>query len=1036
MNISKPFILRPAATTLIMCAILFFGIFAYTKLPVSDLPNVATPTISVSASKLGGSPKYMADLITSPLERNLISISGLKIMSSNSSEGSSEITLNFDLDVDLSAKQVEVQSAIARTIPQLPPLASPPTYTLANPAAAPIIYLSVTSETATYPQLYEYVHNYLSQPLSMIRGVAKAKVEGDQYAIRVKVDPLKMASHNVDFVELTNILRNANPNLPGGKIFGEYETLNIESLGQISTPEKFGNVIIKEKEDTALFVSDVADVISSSESRNPFFKYYDSDGKPINFTMISISRLPSSNTIDIARAVETKVEELKGALPKSMTLFTLFNRATSIVSSIKNVQITLLISLALVVLVIFFSLGKITDTIIPSLVLPMAIICTFILMYLLGFSIDNLSLLALTLSVGFVIDDSIVVLENIVHHLEDGDKPLQAALHGSHQISVTVVTMSVALSAIFIPFIWMPGIIGRMFHEFAITLVCAIYCSGFISLTLNPMLCSRFLKTRTNEKPNFSSRINKKLVKWYMRSLKASFNCKIIVLLIGLSSIAFSYWFLTFIPINFLPTSNIPFLTGEVLTHEGSSQQNTTVHAKKVFETLAKNKWSDGFTGLVTGNQSAPFFINLKDTKGRPLASQIARDLTQSIKNIPGIDAFMSPYPFLNLGLGNFSSEGSSYQYILYTLTEKALIPYAELMTTEMKKLPGFTNVHSSLKPSSPIINVDIDRFRAGRYNITANQIETTLQSAYSGGALTNFSKGSNFYKLIVETDPKYNLLASDLDLLYIKGSPNNVTTSTGTISSALDANMVPLTSVADWTSTTGYASVSHFNSFPSATISFGLEEGLPLSEGLQRLDALQKKLLPGTVLGSVQGTAKVFIDTFKQLRSLVILAIIVIYLLLGILYESFIHPLTILSALPPALFGGLLTLIIFDQTLSLYAAIGMIVLIGLVQKNGIMLVDFALEHLKDDKTVYEAVMAACKNRFRPIIMTTIAAIMGAVPVAIGIGDEADVNRPLGLVIVGGLLFSQLITLYVTPVIFYYMQTFAHKVSKKKEIPA
>lgn len=1030
MNISKPFIHRPVATTLVMCAILFFGIFAYTKLPVSDLPNINYPVIGVSASKTGGSPKYIADLITSPLERNLIAISGLKMMTSSSYEGGCEIILNFDLDVDLASKEVEVQSAIARTIPSLPTMDSPPTYSLADPAASPIIYLSVTSETATYPNLYDYVYDYLSQPLSMIRGVSKATVLGDPYAIRVKVDPLKMASYSVDFVQLANILLNSNPNLPGGTVYGKYETYSIESLGHISTPEDFGEVVIKEQNGIALFVSDVADVVSSSASREPYFKYFGGDGKPVNTTLISVARLPDSNTVKIAQAVEKKAHELKKALPRSMKFFTLFNRATSIIASIKDVQTTLIISLVLVVIVIFLSLGKFADAFIPSLVLPMAIICTFIVMYFFGFNIDNLSLLALTLAIGFVVDDSIVVLENIVRHVEMGDRPYQAALHGSHQISITVFTMTIALSAIFIPFIWMPGVIGRVFHEFSITLVAAIYCSGFISLTLNPMLCSRFLRQRKHEKENFSSKATRWFISKYMSSLHFTFHWKKLTLLLGLACLGFTIWFLYLIPINFLPPSNIPFLEGSCYTYEGSSLHNTLEHAKKVFDKLSKHPYQSGFTAVLSGNETANFYVNLTDAKKRPLASKIAQDMMNEVKNIPGIQTYISPYPFLNLSIGNYSSKGSTYQYILYSLHQDTLIPIAKKMKEEMEKLPGFHSVFSTLKPASPIIDVEIDRLRAGRYNITANQIETTLQRAYSGGELTTFNRGDNFYSLIMETDPKYNLLSSDLDLLYIKGSADNITTSLGTVSSSQDENMVPLTSVANWKNSVANATINHYNSFPCATISFALADDVSLSTGLKRLKQLEKKILPSAVIGSVEGTAKVFIDTFKSMRFLIILAIIVIYLLLGILYESFIHPLTILSALPPASFGGLLTLLIFNQSLSLYAAIGLIVLIGLVQKNGIMLVDFALEHIKEKKTPEEAVFAACENRFRPIIMTTIAAIMAALPVAIGIGSEADVNRPLGLVIVGGLIFSQLITLYVTPIVFYYMQTWSERLQK------
>ncbi|MCH9609114.1 MAG: Multidrug resistance protein MdtC [Chlamydiales bacterium] len=1034
MSFSTPFIKRPVMTTMLMLSIVVFGIYTFLNLPVSDLPNIEYPTITVSASLPGASPDYIASSVAAPLEKNLVTIPGLNSMRSSNYQGGTSITLNFDLNVDLNEKEIAVQGAINSSLGYLASLEFPPTYSRVNPAASPILYFILSSQTASYPDLYTFADDILSKPLSMIRGVGKADVLGDEFAIRVKGDPLRMAGYNLDFVELGNVLINSSPNLPGGEIHGDFTNFIIQSIGQLSSVEEYQNIVVKETGDFPLFVSNVAKVEASSVSRNPFYKFYSPDGTIENIALISITRRMESNTIQISQGVMERLDRLKSAIPNSMNFNILFDRAFGIGQTVRDIEITLLLALFLVIAVIFFYLGKFTEAIIPSLVLPMSMLCTFIAMYFMHYSLDSMSLLALTLAIGFIVDDAIVVTENIVRHAEMGMSPYEAAMAGSKQISTTVISMVIALSAIFIPFIWMPGIIGRILREFSITLVVAIYCSGFIALTLIPLLCSRFLHHKRGEK-TWVQRLNDKVTHGYVKSLEFAFRWKKMVCLAGFSCFLVAYWVFTLLSLDFIPESNISFLTGTCITHDGSSKVNTINHSKKVFERLAKLPYHNGVTALagVPSDSFSTFYINLADASDRPRAGKIAEDMMEAVKDIPGISTYITPYPIFNLAIG--TSLGS-FQYVLYSLDEKTLPGMVKKMTDGMKKLPGFKSVYSDLHAKNPKLEVYINRDQAGWYNITPNQVETTLEHAYSGGAIAQFPKGGHLYNLILETDPRFNLLTSDLDLLYIKGTELNVTTSTGTISSSAAGNMVPISSVAYWKETVGPSSVSHFNSFPSSTISFSLEDGYALPDALKAIEKLKSEILPENILGSIEGTGKAFLDTFKAIGLLTLFAVVIIYLILGILYESFLHPFTILSALPPAAMGGVLTLLVFHQPLSLYGAIGMIVLIGIVQKNGIMMIDFALEQLREGKEAKEAMLEACRARFRPIIMTTLAAMAAALPVAIGIGPQGYVNRPLGLVVVGGLLVSQIITLYFTPVIFLFMQQISRYFAKRKGSPS
>ncbi|MCH9625821.1 MAG: Multidrug resistance protein MdtC [Chlamydiales bacterium] len=1009
-------------TTLVMIATILFGVFAYRSLPVSDLPNIAYPTITVTALQPGGSPEYMANLVATPMERNFATISGLKTLSSTNTVGQSQIILNFDLNVNLDSKEVEVQQAITESMPNLPPMPTSPTYQKVNPSDTPILFLILTSSSQTLANLYETGYNILAQPISMIEGISEVQVYGYPYAVRVQADPMQLMTHSVDINALEQTLVESNPNLPAGLIQGRYHDWMIQANGMLTEGEDYDGVIINQDNGVPLYVGDVARGVSALEQRDPYFHYM-TENTDFNTIVLAVSRLPNSNTLEISKAIFKELTTLKKSIPGSIKLETFYDKSVPIIDSIRDVQLTLIIALVLVVGVIFVYLGKLTETLIPSVVLPTAIVATFIWMYFFGFNIDTLSLLALILSIGFIVDDSVVVLENVVRHIEMEKHPFEAALDGSKQISTTVLTMSLALSAVFIPFVWMPGILGRIFHEFALTIVIAIFCSGFISLTLNPMLCSRYLKMRLKLKDssNFSERINIKLVNLYEKFLHHSIRFKKTTVFVGILCIGLSLLFTQLLRTDFMPAGNMSILQGLTQCQQGSSKVNTIDHQVKVNEVLRQYPYQDGFltiAGYPTDDEGL-LFMRLVDASKRPNSIKCVEQLRHSVSDVVGINTYLKPFPLINLQVGSSSSLGE-YQYILVSTDSKLLYKTAEAFTKKMRELPGLVGVNSDMRNQTPQLNVNIDRDQAGVFGVTAEEIETTFQYAYGGGRISTFFKNNDLYDLILEVAPGFDLTSADLDLLYIKAPETQA--------------LVPMTSVATWEEVVAPASVNHLNTFPSVTISFNLAEGEALGPVIKKLDQIAQEIVPTNVISRVEGSAQVFIETFKALKWLILIAIVVIYLLLGVLYESFIHPITVLSALPIATVGGLFTLWIFNIPLSIISIVGLIVLIGLVQKNGIMMIDFALEHMQVyNESPKTAIIEACRARFRPILMTTLAAMMGALPIAIGFGANASVNRPLGLVIFGGLLFSQLITLFVTPVVFLYMQQLQDWLTHRKK---
>ena len=765
MNFSYPFIKRPVMTTMVMLAILLFGAIAIKMLPVSDLPDIEYPTILVSAQMPGGNPQYMADSVATPLEQAFTSISGLNVMTSTNTPGRTEIVLNFDLNRNIDGAEVEVQGAISRTLPLLPPMPNNPIFQRVNPSQAPVLYLTLSSDTIDIGTLYDYAKNLLAEPISMISGVSEVNLYGYPYAVRVEANPELLYIRNLDLSSLAELIVGANPNLPGGSLIGPHQEWVIEPFGMLTTAKEYNNATLKQENGNPLKLEQVARATDALLGRNPFFHLVTKQGIQ-NTVALTIKRQSDANTIAVTQLIHKKLPELQKSLPASVKLTVFFDDAKAIISSVHEVEITLLIAFALVVLVIYLYLGNWTETVIPALVLPMSIITTFIVMYLLNFSIDNLSLLALILAIGFIVDDAIVVLENIVRHVEMGKQPMQAAIDGSKEISTTVVTMTLSLAAVFIPLVAMPGMLGRIFREFSITIIVTILASGFISLTLNPMLCSRFLKAAKKKKrTHFTDR----LLDYYMISLKKVFRFKGAALLSGLGCFIFSFLLILALPFDFFPGADLGIIQGMTQCEQGSSLLNTNTHQTKVDEKINANPHIDAFLS-VTGNPTSDqglVFIRLSDEK-RPKAKQIIASLMRELWKIPGINTYLMPMPLINLQVGNSSSLGE-YQFALNGLSAKDVYAGAKAFTEKLKSIPEILHVNSDLKIDTPQLNFHILRDQAGIYGVNAFDIEQTLQLAYAGGRISTFNRNQNLYDLILEAEHPYQYHISDLNYLYVK---------------------------------------------------------------------------------------------------------------------------------------------------------------------------------------------------------------------------------------------------------------------------
>ena len=1049
MQIAENFIKRPVMTCLVMAAVLIFGIVAYRDLAVSDLPNVDFPSITVSANLAGASPETMASSIATPLEKQFTTIPGLDSMNSTSALGTTQITLQFDLGRNIDGAAQDVQAAITAAANQLPPnMPTPPTFRKVNPADSPILYLAATSPTLPSSEVDQYAETLLGEQISMVSGVAQVSVYGSTpYAVRIQLDPKEMASKQIGIDEAEQAVQNANVNMPTGTLYGAHKAFTVQANGQMMSAAPYQQLIVAYRNGAPVRLDQIGHVYDSIQ-----------DTKLANWingvpgVILAIQRQPGTNTIEIVNAIKKLLPSFRAIMPPAMNLAIEYDRSISINESVNDVKFSLLLAIILVVLVIFLFLRNASATLIPSLALPMSIIGTFAVMYALDYTVDNLSLLALTLSVGFVVDDAIVMLENIVRHMENGEGVLEASLNGSREIGFTIVSMTLSLAAVFLPVFFMAGILGRLLHEFAVVIISAILVSGVVSLTLTPMLCSRFLKPHAGAEEhgrmyNALERMFDAILRGYETTLRWSMRHRVAVMVIGgvlLFATAWQFWV---IPKGFLPEEDIDEVVGFAEAIQGISFDAMAAHQKVLNQIiLADPNTLEFFSSIeasgTSGLNIGRFYDHLKERPDRPWTknatwdnwnakygntaviggvvhairplferhmtiSDIMREMEPKLNEVPGVRVYLQNPPSIRIG-GQLTK--SLYQYTLVSPDTDQLYKYAQIMNDEMKKLPGLIDVTTDLQIKSPQANINIDRDKALAVGVTPQQIEDGLDSAYGQRWISTIYAPTNEYWVIMELEPQYQEDPQMLSYLYIRSS---------------SGQLVPLSAVSSLSTSLGPLTVNHLGQLPSVTVSFDLAPGVSLGQGVNEIQKLAADTLPLTINSSFQGTAQAFQQSLTGLGMLLAMAILIIYIVLGILYESFIHPITILSGLPAAAFGALGTLMLFHMQLDLFGFVGIIMLIGIVKKNAIMMVDFAIELEKAGHTTpAEAAVQGCLIRFRPIMMTTMAAIMGTVPIAFGMGAGADSRRPLGMSVVGGLIFAQVVTLYLTPVFYTYMDTF------------
>ncbi|HEY2064821.1 MAG TPA: efflux RND transporter permease subunit [Gemmatimonadaceae bacterium] len=1026
MNVTSLFIRRPIMTTLVMVAILFFGIVAYRKLPVSDLPNVDFPTISVTAILPGASPATMAATVATPLEKQFSTIAGIDNMTSTSSLGQTQIVIQFSLDRNIDAAAQDVQAAITQTLRTLPQGILPPSYQKTNPADAPILTLALTSDQLPLSALNEFAETSIAQRLSTVAGVAQVLVYGAQkYAVRVQLDPSQLATRNLALEDVATAISNQNVNLPTGVLWGPKTALTIQASGQLQTAEEFRDLIVTYRNGAPVHLRDLGRVTNDVQNNKTASWYGQSRS-----IVLAIQRQPGTNTVAVASNVKAALDRVRAEIPPSVNVQVLYDRSISIQESVHDVTFTLEITLVLVVLVIFLFLRNLSATIIPSLALPMSIIGTFSVMYLLGYSLDNLSLMSLTLAVGFVVDDAIVMLENIVRHLEMGKSRMQAALDGAAEVGFTILSMTFSLAAVFIPILFMGGIIGKLFHEFAVTIGVAILVSGLVSLTLTPMLASRFLRSsHGKEQSRFYRKTEELYERWlhaYERSLAWVMERRRTALVFSLVILVLTGVLFAVAPKGLFPTDDTGQLLGTTEAAEGVSFDALTIAQQQLAAQIAKDPDVRSVTssvGTTAAANQGQMTIDLKPLNERKRsAAQIALDLTRSSLAIPGITLFVQNPPAISIG--GLASK-SLYQYTLLSGDLPTLNRAARDLETRLRQLPSLINVTSDLLIENPQVTVDINREQAGQLGVSASEIENTLYDAFGQKQVSTIYTSTNNYWVVMELLPEFQQDIASLGKLWVRSTQGKV---------------VPLSTVATFTTGVGPVTVNHSGQLPAVTISFDLAPGVSLGSALADVERVAKEVLPPSVSGSFAGTAAAFLTTQQGLVILLVLAVFVIYVILGVLYESFIHPITILSGLPFAAFGALVTLLLFHLDLDVYGFVGMIMLIGIVEKNAIMMIDFALDVQRaHNRPPAAAIVEAASVRFRPIMMTTMAALMGALPIAVGWGAGAASRRPLGVAVVGGLAFSQLVTLYVTPVFYTYLdelQTwFAERGARRRGAP-
>ena len=1011
-------------TTLVMAGVMLFGLIAYVTLPINDLPAVDFPTITVSAGLPGASPETMASAVATPLEKACSNIAGIDSMNSSSQMGATSITLQFDLNRKIDGAAEDTQAAIIAARATLPTsLPTPPTFKKVNPADTPIIFIALSSESLPLYTVDEYAENLLGPRISMTSGVAQVQVFGSQiYAPHVQVDPRKLSTLGIGIDEVVTAVQNANVNLPTGTLYGPDICYNVKANGQCFNAKAFRPVIVTYRSGAPVRLGDIGDVIDSVQTDKVATWY---NGK--RAVVLAVQKQPNTNTIQIVDDIKKLLPSFKAAMPAALNLDIIFDRSIMIRRSVSDVQQTLFITIVLVIIVIYFFLGNVSSTIIASLSLPISILGTFAMMKLFGFTLNNISLMAITLCVGFVVDDAIVVLENVVRHMEHGMPAFEASLRGAQEIGFTIIAMTISLVAVFIPILLMGGIVGRLFFQFAVTITVAILISGFVSLSLTPMLCSRFLRNVGGPPRGisvFTEFIITGWIKLYETTLKWALRNRDVVVVLFLLTLAASYMMLQMVPKGFIPSEDTGQINGTVQAIEGISFEDMCRHQKKVTDIVKTcpdlqaymSSVGNGVGGLSANQGRLNLFLKPNNERHMS-ADQIIADLRKKCAKLVGVKYFMQNPPSIRIG-GQMTK--ALYQVTIVGSDIATLYPAADKFQQAIKDIPAITDLNSDLQVKDLKLRVHIDRDKCSNLGVTLEAVQDALNSAYAARQVSTIFTDTNQYWVILEVQPKYYEDPSMLNWLQIRSS---------------NGGLVPLNTVATVERGAGPIQVNHLGQLPSVTLSFNLKQNMPLSAAVDDIKTAAHNVLPSDITYSFQGTAQAFEASTKNLGVLLLLAVLVIYIVLGILYESYIHPLTILSGLPSAGLGALITLYLCHKDLDIYGFLGLILLIGIVKKNAIMMIDFALEAQRlEGLSPEDAIKKACLVRFRPIMMTTLAALFGSIPIALGTGTGSETRQPLGLSIVGGLLLSQLVTLYITPVFYMYLDKVEKLFTNRKKV--
>ncbi|HOE15797.1 MAG TPA: efflux RND transporter permease subunit [Syntrophorhabdaceae bacterium] len=1024
MNISALWIKRPVMTILVMFGLLFFGIVSYLNLPINNLPAVDFPTIQVTASLPGASPETMASNVAKPLEKHFSTIQGLQSMSSTSYTGSTTIILQFSLERNIDACAQDVNSKLAAAQGELPGnMPSPPTYDKVNPSDQPIMYFALTSEQMPLIELNDYAENYLGQNFTMVNGVSQVIVYGQKFAARVQVNPKLLANMGLGIDDVAGAIQKANVNLPGGTLDGPFQAFTIDSNGQLMIGEAYREVIVAYQNGRPVKVKDIGDAISGIQNDKQSAAWYISKGKAQRAIVLAIKKQPGSNTVKVADGIEELMPRLKAMLPESVEWHLLYDASDYIKESIDDIEFTLVLTIFIVLIIVFLFLRSFRSTIIPNVAVPLSIIGTFAVMSVQGFSLNNLSMMALVLCVGLVVDDAIVVLENIVRRMEMGESPMDASYKGSQEIGFTIMSMTLSLVVVFIPILFMPGIVGKLFHEFAVCIAAAILISGFISLTLTPMMCSRILKEMKEKKEgrfyNTTERIFEGMVRHYGRTLRLVLVHRRLALAATIIVVIISALLFMRIPKGFLPSQDQNFMMAWIQGADKISFDDMVRHQEAVNDILMQEGDIKDFISVASLNtyNSGIAFAMLKNMKDRKRsADEIVNDLRPKLNSIPGVVAFPQNPPPIQIGAGSALAE---YQFTLQSSDLNELYRYALIFEEKMRAVPGLVDVNSDVKLNNPKLYIEVDRDKASALGLSLEQIQNTFFSAYASRKISTIYGELNQYYVILEVQPRFKEDPSALSYLYVKSN---------------QGKQVPLGTVAHIIETLGPLNVNHTGQLNSATVAFNLKPGHSIGEAVDATKKIAGEVnLPQSIATGFQGSAQEFEKSFASMGFLLFVTVLVIYMVLGILYESFIHPITILSALPLAACGALVTLWIFGMELDMYGMVGMIMLIGIAKKNGIMMVDFALEAEKaEGLDSVESIHKACMIRFRPIMMTTMAALFGTMPIALGIGAGGDARQPMGVAVVGGLFLSQLMTLYITPVFYVYFDELSKWLGRRK----